>query len=143
MPIIPPTPGSTSSIATEIADFLLENSEVAAIVGDRVWLTNAPEETAYPLLVYTMISAPRTDEATDTNGIVDARWQFSAYSRDAVEARQITDAVKAALLRYRGLLAPNGAFVEVPSVEDERGPEYTFETQVYRCDVDLIISYPD
>jgi hypothetical protein len=128
------------TIDEQIAQYLLDNEGVkAALVSKDVWLCVLPQGRKKGVVVQ-QISGPRA-VTLDAREKVNARWQFTSYAEDPVLCRKIHDAVVAAVTFVRGPLVADGTFVESDSLEDERGPMYDYDRDLYRRDADVVLTY--
>lgn len=75
---------------------------IAALIGTRVYPALAPMGATLPYVVYQHISGVRETAFGDDPGIARARIQVAAWSDEYSEARQVAEAVRQGLQRYRG-----------------------------------------
>ena len=124
------------SLHAAIASHLLNDSDVALLVGDRVYRTIAPQDTAYPYITYQRITERRGRHFTAPAGLLATGMQIDCWSQDSNEVLDLADAVRRSLdhKNHAGMgLAPhkitiNAAFLESsldafeePSDKSDRG----------------------
>ena len=61
-----------------------------------------PQDPAYPSVTYTCISAPREIAMGADPGIVEARYQFSAWGLTYKDVRDLAEQLRLAFERWRG-----------------------------------------
>src|SRR4051794_3306213 len=148
MPVTPLQPGTNPSlfIGPQLADFIGGQPTLAPLVTDANSVVHVhlgyAENTDAPRIVFSMISGPEGDTAAlETLGLTDSRWQFECYAPTGAAAGAIADALLTDVLDFHGVLAADGASVDIAEVLDARGPDYDFALKQFRCDVDLLIRF--
>lgn len=128
------------TIDEEIGTFLNEDAGIAALIGTAaVWLCMLPQGQTQGV-VYQQVDGPM-DVTFDQRQKTNARWQFTSYSSSPVAARLIHEAVKDALTFLRDALTTEGTLCESDGIEDERGPLFDYERNLYRYDADIVLTY--
>jgi len=120
-----------------------DGSEVAAMVGDRVFPVKVPEGAKLPCISWRRVSASRQythDPYDTTDAWVTARVQFSCWATTPLDAIKVGEAVMLALSGYEGDMAGQliGSSDGVLEMDD-----YQTEQKLFRRVVDFIISYED
>lgn len=98
------------ALDTALYSRLSGNTGVAALVGTRIYPNVATEGSAFPLIVYAIVSAVPSHllDGTD-DGLDDVLVQFDCVAEDYDSAMALTRALRAAMLDVAG-----GAFKAVP-----------------------------
>lgn len=113
---------------------LTDDAGVAALVGTRIYPLQVPQDVTLPAVAYQRISGPRDHAHDGPTGLVRARVQFSALGSTYLEAKTVTEALRAALDGFKGTMGT----VEVQTVflENERDEwAEAFRLPVVRQDV--------
>jgi len=116
--------------------FLLANAGVTALVGERVFVTVAPQDAALPLVVLKRVSTPRVYAQTGPSGLAWPRVQITARAARQAEAVAVAKAVRQAVSGYRGSMG--GVPVQAVFVDTERDG-FFFETGKFERVLDVII----
>jgi hypothetical protein len=72
-------------------------SGVTAIVGARIYQSVAPQDTAQPYVVWTLVSGVPGNNLSDTPEYDDQRVQIDCWSLSASQCRQLAEAVRDAI----------------------------------------------
>lgn len=98
-------------------------------------------ETTAPRVIFTMSDAGEGDTtALDAVGLAEAKAAFECYDATPAGAEAVANALVADLEGFIGTIG-NGITVDVVEVLSSRGPEFSLETQQFRCDVELALRY--
>lgn len=81
---------------------LVADTDVSAIVGNRVYPHTAPQNATMPYIVYFRVSGVHEHHMRGSSGLYDARVQLSMFSTDFEQLLNLSDAVRLALDGYRG-----------------------------------------
>jgi len=98
--------------------FLLAQSGITDLVGQRIHFVQAPQDVESPYLVISKISGVREHSHDGSSGLAHPRFQLSAFADTYGAAKAIIAAVQAVLQGYSGTMggaggvAVNGAFYE-------------------------------
>lgn len=84
---------------------LSNDAGVTAIVGDRIYPLQTPEEGQYPALSYWRVDGPREHALDGPAGLARPRMQVDAWANDFRTAKAAIEAVIEALDGYRGTVA--------------------------------------
>ena len=90
------------TIHSALYRLLTSNGAVAALVGDRVYPMQAPQDTAYPLIVFSTIVELRAPTLAGASGAVNPKIQVDCWAESNEDADSLSDAVRLALDGYRG-----------------------------------------
>ena len=108
--------------------FLLAQTGITALVGDRIHFVQAPQDVAPPYLVFQKISDPPQHSHDGPLGLSNPRFQFSAFAETYSAAKQVVAAVQAVLDGYKGIMGDlyiGGAFRDDEN-DLERGTDGLF-----------------
>lgn len=73
--------------------FVLADSSISDIVGDRMFLGRAPQKVDDPYIVFHLIDSVDIAHLNGQTGIVVERWQLDCYSQSATTVISLNDAV--------------------------------------------------
>lgn len=105
-------------------------------MGSALYLAAAPQRTAYPYVVYQMISRSDLQTQEGTDNLRTWVYQFKCYAQDALTARTILLALAAVLIPYSDRPAAGIENVtplgmrDVEFVEADRGFGVAFDFQI-------------
>lgn len=107
-------------IEQALMTFLLAQSGITALVGDRIHYARAPQDVASPYLVISKISGLREHSHDGSAHLASPRFQFSAFAETYGAAKVVITAVQEALQGYSGTMGgDDGVFVGGAFYEDE------------------------
>lgn len=90
------------SIEAATYTFLTGESGITDIVGSRIYPCHLPQNPVFPALVFTLISGTHDQTLVTAAGLLRARIQFDAYSRNLSEVSEIIEQLRLALDRFVG-----------------------------------------
>jgi len=118
-------------IEEALYEHLKNNAGVFALVGNRIYPIEAPQEAALPYLVYQRISGLRVRSHSGPSGLAHPRFQITGAAVTYPALRSVMNAVRVALDGFRGTMG-GGVGVGAALVENEMDSEESF---VSRLDV--------
>jgi hypothetical protein len=92
-------------------------SQVASLVGDRIYPTRAPQGVLRPYIVWLRQGATRQQLYCGADDVVLGEYQFSCYGTTALEADDVHEAVRNAMQDFSGLMG--GTFVKHCHLEQD------------------------
>jgi len=120
---------------------LLAQSALAALVGEKIYYVNAPQEVASPYVVFFKVSAVRETSLTGTSHLVNSRFQFSIFSETYYQAKQIAEQIQLALQDKNNEVIGGTGGVRVSIQYDNEQDLYDPETGFYHIPVEYLIYY--
>ena len=126
-----------------LASYLINDDDMDDLVDGRVYPLRIPQGATIPCLTYQRISTPRisTHDSSGSSGdLTSPRFQFDAWAETLSEAKEIVDALRAALNGKTGTIgeAPSQVTISGALAENEV-PEYDPDIKLYRGRSDYII----
>lgn len=121
-----------------IYNLLTTDAGVSALVGNRVFPAVMEQGVTMPAICYTIISAGRISALIQDTDLVETLVQVDCYSETYPQARDVHQAVRAAMQRYQGTNA--GIVIDDVVVEDERDIREE-ETKLFRTSVDYLFTF--
>ena len=85
-----------------IRSILIDDGDVGALVGDRIFPIVRRENSALPAIVYQQISGVRDQMFSGPSGFVEARFQINCWAETYEGADELAEAVRGALNGYNG-----------------------------------------
>lgn len=116
---------------------LLADTNITAIIEDRLFPLAIPQGEDVPAIVYQRISSPRTLTLTGESA-PNPRIQLSCYARSFGQAKQMAIQLYNFLDYFRGKL---GNKTKTAILMADSRDDYEPETGRYRCDVDFFIMH--
>lgn len=104
-------------IEPAIRTILAGNAAVTAVVADRIWHGNRPQDERRPGIVLSLISATHPQTLDDHGGYSTGTVQADVLAPSYREAKELAAKVRAALDQYSGTVA--GADIDWLIIEDE------------------------
>lgn len=121
---------------------LRDNAGVAALVGTRIFPSIMPQDAALPVIVYTTRSAQREYAHTGPSQVADVRLELSCWSKSYLQAKQVADAVRAAVEGSQKATIGDTHTIEVMGMRlDNEFDSYDDETHLFRTIVDVLIPH--
>ncbi len=127
-------------ITEALRAYLLAAPAVAALVGERVFVTVAPQEAEKPLVVLRKVSGARVYSQSGDSGLAWPRVEITARAERAADAIAVATAVRQAISGYRGMMG--AVNVQAVFVDSERDA-FDFETRAFERVVDIFIWHTD
>lgn len=90
------------SFRTGLYEFLLSNTAVVALVGERVYPSKLPDKPVLPAVVYQIVSNEQTFTHDGPVALRRPRVQLDVWSHRRLEAERIENAIISAFVGYRG-----------------------------------------
>jgi len=119
-------------------NYLSNNAGVAAIVSNRIYPLVMAQKTTLPAITY-QTTALRPDRGLDGNsGRMTATIQINAWAETHVEAKNLAEALRAALNDYSGAMGSDT--IQRSRVENETDG-FDEETNFYRVGMQITIIY--
>lgn len=112
----------------------------------RIYNELMPQSPTYPAVVYSRISSVRESAMGADPGLVHGRVQFDVYTSDRTELRNVTDALRLALQRWRGTDTSNGTTVIQDTFIESQvwiEPELIDGVPVFRTTTDVMIHFTE
>jgi hypothetical protein len=130
-------------IEQALMTYLLAQSGITALVGQRIYFVIAPQETAKPYIVVTKIDAPEVGSHDGPAELASPRFQLSVFAVTYSAAKNISAAIKTALDGYSGTMGgAGGLHVDIPRREDEND-FYEESTGLFQVASDYIVWYQE
>lgn len=125
----------TQTIEEAAVAFLQANATVSGLVAKRIYPKRMPSQLpTMPAIAYTKVSGPR-DGVQTGSALHHPRLQFSCYSTDYLQAKQLAKAVGDAFDSYAG---PMGNFTRVATDVENEIDLTDDETKLYHTAVDVV-----
>jgi len=84
---------------------LTANSDVAALVGTRVYPVKMPDDPQLPAISLQVADGDRGDSLEGSDGLASELVQIDCWSRDMDQVKDLAKKARAALRGYRGTVA--------------------------------------
>lgn len=107
--------------------YLRDDAGVSALVSDRIYPLVAPQGAIMPAIVHQRITTARPQTLDGSSGVALPWFQFRCWAATYDEACALAEAVRLALLRFRG---GYGEVVRSSTPENETG-EYDSDAKLY------------
>lgn len=134
-----------SDVAEAVRAWMIEQSDVAELVADRIYPDILPQNPQYPSVVMTKLSVRHEHQLSDLAGLAHARVQFDCYATTRAVANQVAEAIR--LTRITAVKGETEG-VDIRGVELEEGqrnfvepPNDASDEFRYGTNFDLLISY--
>jgi len=121
-----------------LVTYLSSDSNITALVSDRIYGSRMPQSPTYPNIVYSRISADRDRTVEGANGIERARIQLDCRARTYGEAKDLAAAVIDSIEDYSGLM---GTITVRHVAIDNDNDFYDPDAEAERVSIDAIITY--
>jgi len=126
-------------IEQALMTYLLAQSGITSLVGQRIYFVQAPQDTETPYIVVTKVSGVREHSHDGSSHLAHPRFQFSVFATTYSSAKSIASALQTALQGYSGTMGgESGVSVGATFYENEMD-FYETESQLYHVPVDYII----
>lgn len=90
-------------IKKAMSNFLRQSTGVSAVLDDRIFFLNAPTKSKLPYVVFETISSPGTHHMGGQSEIANPTFQFSCFGKTGPEAEAAKEAIRNAIVGFRGL----------------------------------------
>jgi len=110
---------SPSSIEDALYAILHDDTDVEALVGDRIYPVEAPKGATLPYIVYSMITEPQDLDLSGAAGLAWPRMQLDCYGRPYKTAKDVAQRAVLALHGFTG----TAAGVLIQFTQTTKGPD--------------------
>lgn len=114
---------------------------LSALVGNRIYPKNLPQDAVRPAIVYQLIAqeTPQPQQVVGATDLIRARYQFDCWADTFRAARNVRDQLRLALKRWQTAGPPvvqvAFALSEIDLFEDD--------TRLFNCSADFEINYEE
>ena len=129
---------SDRSFEEELKDFILEDSEIASYVRDRVGPIPLPQGTDKASITYFEKSRDNFPTQTDPGRLAAHRWQIDAWATTYGIMRQLGEAIRKRLNGYDGSL---GGFSRVSFFMENKFDTFEDKSKLFRGMLDFTVWY--
>lgn len=112
-----------------IYNLLSNDATVSATVSTRIYPDVAPQNAAFPFIVYTKTSTEPTKTKEGTSPLDVERFQIDAYTVDYGDTQTLVAAIRSALDNKSGTIAGN--VIDQISFEGEGSGEYIPDLDIW------------
>lgn len=120
---------------------LLNNAAITALVGNRRALTQLPQNTPMPALVYSVVDIiPQPDLAADGSQLARARVQINPLAGTVAEVKQIAAAVRS-VMDFKHYIVAAGKTVVSSRIAIVDSMDKDNESGIWTQATDYIIMY--
>ena len=124
------------SLISDLRAFLVADTDLAALVGQRVHHQAVPESSHLPAVVFWRVSTAPQNRLAGVSGVHRMRWQFGARANTALKAEEVADALVARLENHTG---PTGSSEVQHILYEARFDGWDPQLESYADDVDVIV----
>ena len=121
--------------------YILAQSAITALVGQRVYFVQAPQDVTKPYIVVTKISGVREHSHDGSNHLARPRFQLSAFSTTYANAKSIASALQTALQGYKGTMGGTGGVAVGAVFYEDETDLYEENTGLYQVALDFFITH--
>jgi len=122
---------------------LLTDSGITSLIGERLYYVKAPQDVTKPYIVFLKASGPREYSHDGVSKLAHPRFQFSCFATTYYEAKQIAEAIRAAIEAFSGTMGGDGG-VEVGSCfYINESDIYEEDTRLFHVAVDYLIYHKE
>lgn len=127
-------------IESALVALLEADATLQALIGDRIYNTQAPDDESRAHLVFADLGGQHINGLTANSGWRRGRWQLTAWAGSPTAARAIRAAAQAALDRHHGTVA--GTVIDDITFDDGPGGYDGLLGRYYRI-ADALIDYKE
>jgi hypothetical protein len=127
------------TIEADLRTHLVNDSDVSAIVGSRVYPMRLPQGFDLPAISYQRVSGDRSKDLQGSTGHTEPRIQIDCWAKSYGEIKNLAEKLRLSLDRFTGDLG-GGQYVHHVSLEGERDM-FEEETEILHVSQDYMISY--
>lgn len=130
-------------IEQALTTYLLAQSGITDLVGQRIHFVKAPQDVANPYIVFLKVSAPREHSHDGASGMAVTRFQFSCFANTYSGAKDVAAAVQTALQAYQGTMGGAGGVYVDSIFYDNESDRYEEASKLYHIMVDYQITHEE
>lgn len=132
----------TANIEKALPHFLENDTNLSALVADRIYPYKLPQTTTLPAIVYQDISNTFTQAHGEASALPFPRYQFTIYAGTVDMLNQVKEALRIRLDGYKGIMGTSSYETEVEAalLKNEYGNNDT-DVGIYLKYQDYIIQY--
>jgi hypothetical protein len=118
-------------------------SALTALTSTHIYFVKAPQDVAKPYLVFQKISAPRGYTYAGPDGMVTARFQFTAFAVTYKECKDTLEALRGGLSGYQGVMGGTGGITVGFCDYDNETDLYNEDAGLFGVAADYLINYTE
>ena len=118
---------------------LLADSGITSLIGERLYYVKAPQDVVKPYVAFFKASAPREYSHDGASKLAHPRFQFSCFATTYYEAKQITEAIRAAIEAFSGTMGGAGGVEVGHCFLINESDIYEENTKLFHVAVDYLI----
>ncbi len=126
-----------TDIEQALFDKISTTPAISALVADRIYPRELPQEVDYPALTYFRVDTPRYDALDGPAGLAKPRFQIGIFSDSFEDLPTISKQLRTALNGFGG--AVDDFTIQAVTLEDERDEAYEPETKTFQRILDFIV----
>ena len=118
---------------------LLADSGVTDLISERLYYVKAPQDVVKPYVIFFKASGPREYSHDGVSALARPRFQFSCFATTYYEAKQIAEAIRAAIEAFNGIMGGAGGAEVGSCFCINESDIYEDNTQLFHVAVDYLI----
>lgn len=126
-------------IEQALMTYLLAQTGITDLVGERIDFIMASQEVAKPYIVITKIDSPRLHSHDGGDHLAHPRFQLSVFSTSYKESKEIAAALQTVLQGYKGTMGGAGGVAVGAVIYEDETDLYEESTQLFHIACDYII----
>lgn len=127
-------------IEQALMTYLLAQSGITGLVGDRIHFASAPQDISTPYIIVSKISGTRQHSHEGADGIASPRFQFSIFDEHYGDCKAVAAQLQASLEGYSGTMGGEGGVVVAATFyEDEVDLDPGDNTGLFGVAADYIV----
>jgi hypothetical protein len=131
-----------ATIEQAIVTRLKDADALYALVSNRVFAVEGPQDIKKPFIVFTLVSAPRAKNSQGPSYVAMSRYQFDCYATTTTACKNIAEKLRLALDGWRDLSAD--VAVKGCSLQGAREfLEPDTDPKLYRTSMDFIFTHDE
>lgn len=122
---------------------LMADSGVTDLIGERLYYVRAPQDVVKPYVVFFKVSGLREYSHDGASELAQPRFQFSCFATIYYEAKQIAEAIRAAIEAFSGTMGGESG-VEIGSCFCMNESDmYEDDTKLFHVAIDYLIFHKE
>ncbi len=130
-------------IEQALLTYLLTQAGLTALVNEKIYYVEAPQDIETPYIVMSKVSSVREHSHQGSSHLATARFQFSTYASSYYLAKQIAEQLQTALQGISGVKGTAPGVRIGSCLYDGESDFYEDETKLYHIAADYMVMHEE
>lgn len=126
-------------LESDLTEFILEDTDISAMIDDRIYPIVLPQSPDVPALTYFRVSGARFTTMEGPNELMNPKFQINSWAETYSEAKTLANLVMERLHGYRGAFNAEEVLGIFLNNEEDLIEDLDDGTRFYRVRMDFLL----